>query len=147
MNHYIVMFLLSWLVCPFFLSRAYAQTCRVSIGGSDKGEISYIEVFEYDYVETKPEFPGGGQCMLNYVNNNRHYPQNAYKAGIEGRVTCSFVVNCDGSITNISVIKGVEKTLDCEAGRILSQMPNWSPGKIGGHCVPVRVVYAVPFRK
>lgn len=85
--------------------------------------------------------------MINYVNQTRCYPSEAYASGIEGRVTCSFVVNIDGSITNISVIKGVENSLNEEAIRILSKMPTWTPGKQGGHFVPVRVVYAVPFRK
>lgn len=124
-----------------------AQTCRVNAGTCAGGTTAYKEVFEYDFVEVKPEFPGGGCCMLKYINENRNYPKEAYSLGIEGRVTCSFVVNCDGTISNISVIKGVESSLNEEAVRVISSMPCWSPGKMGGRNVPVRVVYAVPFRR
>ncbi len=124
-----------------------AQTCRIKSGVSADGHISYIEVFEYDFVEEKPVFPGGGTELVNFINKNRRYPAEAYSMGIEGRVTCSFVVNCDGSISNVSIIRGVEPTLNKEAMRIISKMPNWSPGKIEGNAVPVRVICAVPFRK
>lgn len=124
-----------------------AQTCRVSTGRAANGSTSYIEVYESDVVDIKPEFPGGGCCMIKYINDHRQYPKEAYSSGIQGRVTCSFVVNIDGSISNISVIKGVENSLNEEAIRVISEMPTWTPGKKDGQCVPVRVVYAVPFRK
>lgn len=123
------------------------QTCRVSVGQCLNGASAYMEVYEYDYVEVKPEFPGGRQSMLNYVNENRNYPSEAYTSGIEGRVICSFVVNSDGKVSNVSIIKGVEDSLNEEAVRLLSNMPCWSPGQIAGQLVPVRVVYCVPFRK
>lgn len=147
MNIHIVMLFFTLLV--FFINpfRADAQTCRMSVGHCSEGVTSFMEVFEYDYVDIKPEFPGGGQSMLNFINKTRHYPSEAYASGIEGRVTCSFVVNSDGSITNISILKGVEESLNEEAVRILSQMPSWIPGKMNEHPVPVRVIYAVPFRK
>ena len=126
---------------------AKAQTCKVSSGKCSGGTVTYIEVYEYDYVEEKPEFPGGGQCLLNFVNQQRKYPEEAYIKGIEGRVMCSFVINADGSVSNITVMKGVEETLNEEAVRILSHMPNWTPGRLKGHTVPVRMFYAVPFRK
>ena len=71
----------------------------------------------------------------------------SYKAGIQGRVACSFVVNTDGSITNVTVLKSVERSLNEEATRIFSIMPAWTPGKLDGVTVPVRVVRCVPFRK
>lgn len=122
-----------------------AQTCRVKcvIGG----KLTYKEVYEYDYVDEKPSFPGGQCKMVNFINRERKYPDKAYREGIQGRVICSFVVNCDGSVSNISVLKGVEATLNAEAERILSTMPVWLPGRIDGHPVPVRVLYPVPFRK
>lgn len=109
--------------------------------------MSYKEVYEFDFVEEKPEFPGGGTELVNFINDNRRYPAEAYSLGIEGRVTCSFVVNCDGSVSNISIIRGVEKSLNKEAIRIIGKMPKWSPGKIEGEAVPVRVICAIPFRK
>lgn len=124
-----------------------AQTCRVNIGVGSDGSVTYKEVYEFDFVEEKPEFPGGGSHLVDFINRNRRYPPEAYAEGVQGRVMCSFVINTDGSVTNISVIKGVEPTLNTEAVRVLSQMPDWSPGKINGTQVPVRVVCTVPFRK
>lgn len=124
-----------------------AQTCRVRQGVTTDGCYAYKEVYEFDFVDDKPEFPGGSNKLIGFINDKRRYPANAYALGIEGRVMCSFVVNPDGSLSNIAVIKGVEPSLNREAMRIISQMPNWTPGKIDGHTVPVRVICAVPFRK
>lgn len=128
-------------------SNAGAQTCRVSVGHSADGCQTYKEVFEYDFVEEKPSFPGGQEAMLDYINKNRKYPAEAYEQGIEGRVTCSFVVNPDGNISHIRVIKGSHKSLNMEAMRLLSEMPSWLPGRHLSHSVPVRVVHSIPFRK
>lgn len=124
-----------------------AQTCRVNIGSTNTGCISYMEVYEYDYVTEKPSFPGGDSELMKFINNTREYPKTAYERGIQGRVTCSFVVNADGTVSHISVIRGVEPSLNKEAIRILSRMPEWTPGKLNGHNVPTRVVWSVPFRK
>ena len=124
-----------------------AQTYRISNGISPKGVKSYIEVYEYDYVSEKPHFPGGDPELTNYINKERRYPAEAYRNDIQGRVTCSFIVNVDGSVSHISVLKGVERTLNAEAVRIISTMPDWRPGKQDGIVVPVRVICSVPFRK
>ena len=128
-------------------SNARAQTCRVAAGISGDGLQTYREVFEYDFVEVKPSFPGGNEALLDYINKNRQYPADAYERGIEGRVTCSFVVNADGNISHISVIKGCHKSLNMEAIRLLAEMPTWRPGRHLAHSVPVRVVHSIPFRK
>ena len=126
---------------------ASAQTCRVSLGVNADGQRSYMEVYEYDYVTEKPTFPGGDSKLMEYINTHRHYPAHAYKAGIQGRVTCSFVVNARGEVSHVRVIKSVEESLNREAVRILSQMPLWHPGKLDEHPVPVRVIWSIPFRK
>ena len=105
------------------------------------------KLYEYDYVTEKPSFPGGDSELMKFINNTREYPKTAYERGIQGRVTCSFVVNADGTVSHISVIRGVEPSLNKEAIRILSRMPEWTPGKLNGHNVPTRVVWSVPFRK
>ena len=128
-------------------SFADAQTCRVSVGNSADGMQTYKEVFEYDYVEVKPSFPGGHEALLDYINKNRKYPAEAYERGIEGRVTCSFVVNSNGNISHIKVIRGCHKSLNMEAIRLLAEMPAWLPGRHLSHSVPVRVVHSIPFRK
>lgn len=126
----------------------HAQTCRVRISvDAAGGRVEYREVYEYDYVWEKPSFPGGDDKLLSFINKNRHYPEAAYKAGIQGRVVCSFIVNSNGSVSDIQVFKGIEASLNEEALRIFSLMPKWNPGRINGVAVPVRVIRAVPFRK
>lgn len=137
----------SIMLLMFGFMTARAQTCRISVGNSSGGCQTYKEVFEYDYVEVKPSFPGGNEALLEYINKNRHYPADAYERGIEGRVTCSFVVNSNGNISHVKVIRGCHKSLNEEAMRLLSEMPSWSPGQHLSHCVPVRVVHSIPFRK
>ena len=122
-----------------------AQTVRVRCY---KGGVpTYKEVYEYDYVADKPTFPGGSTELVRYINNTRRYPRSAYSRGVQGRVVVSFVVNTDGTVSDVSVIRGVEKSLDMEAARIIAAMPKWTPGKIRGCSVPVRVIQTIPFRK
>lgn len=132
-------------ICSY--SVADAQTCKVNCGVNHEGCLKFKEVYEYDYVSEKPMFPGGETKLVRYINNTREYPKEAYRKGIEGRVICSFVVNTDGSISNIQILRGVEKTIDKEAIRIIEKMPKWEPGKIDGQNVPVRVIYPIAFRK
>ncbi len=139
--------LISIILLILGISNAKAQTCRVTVGVSGDGLQTYKEVFEYDYVEEKPSFPGGQEALLDYINKNRQYPADAYEHGIEGRVTCSFVVNANGNISHIRVIKGSHKSLNMEAIRLLAEMPDWLPGRQAAQCVPVRVVHSIPFRK
>lgn len=128
-------------------NEAMAQMCRIRCGFNNSGGVVFKEVYEYDYVDEKPEYPGSDTALMKFINENRNYPKNAYRHGVEGRVICSFVVNADGKVSNIEVIKGVESSLNAEAVRILSLMPDWHPGKIGGRAVPVRVIHPVPFRR
>jgi len=119
---------------------------RVRIDGNGT-RMEYREVYQYDYVWEKPSFPGGDGKLLNFINEHRRYPEKAYKKGVQGRVTCAFIVNVDGSVTDVQVIRGVEASLNEEAVRIFRLMPPWHPGRINGQPVPVRVIRAVPFRK
>lgn len=124
-----------------------AQICRVCCGVNAEGHRAYKEVYEYDFVSEKPMFPGGETKLLKFINKTREYPKKAYKANIEGRVICSFIVNTNGKVSNIQILRGVEKSLNEEAIRILSKMPEWTPGKIDSIPVPVRVIYPIVFRK
>ena len=126
-----------------------AQTCRVRVSVSSNGSqvVEYREVYEYDYVWEKPQYPGGDGNLVKFINKTRRYPERAYKKGIQGRVMCSFIVNSNGSVSDVQVFKGVEQSLDKEAVRVFSLMPDWIPGKINGMPVPVRVIRTVPFRK
>lgn len=132
------------LSCP---TLSQAQTCRVSMGVTPEGRKAYMEVYEYDYVPEKPCFPGGDWKLVEFINSTRRYPKKAYDAGVQGRVTCSFVVNSNGTISHIHVLKSVEQSLNEEAMRILACMPDWEPGRIDGRAVPVRVIWSIPFRK
>lgn len=130
-----------------FTPGASAQKCRVHCTAGHGSGTVYKEVYEYDYVTQKPTFPGGQAQLVSYINNTRHYPRRAYERGIQGRVTLSFVIEADGSVSNIAILKGVEESLNREAVRIIANMPNWQPGRLNGHPVPVRVIQTVPFRK
>lgn len=133
------------LALPMLLA---SQTCRMRVQLDAAGQrIEYREVYQYDYVWEKPCFPGGDGSLMNFINKHRNYPKKAYKAGIEGRVTCAFIINADGSVSDVQVVKGVETSLNEEAIRVLRKMPAWSPGRINGQPVPVRVIRVVPFRK
>ena len=97
----------------------------------------------YEVVEQMPEFPDGGQSgLMDYLKKNIQYPEAAKKAGVQGRVILQFVVDKDGSIDNVSVLRGVNPDLDKEAIRVVSNMPNWKPGMQKGK--PVSVKYTVP---
>lgn len=102
--------------------------------------ITGIKVF--DVVEQMPEFPGGAAALMSWLSRNIRYPAIAEENGIQGRVVCTFVVERDGSITDIQVARSVDPSLDKEAIRVLKLMPKWSPGRQNG--APVRVKYTVP---
>ena len=96
----------------------------------------------FDVVEEMPQFPGGGEALMKYLATNVHYPEAAEKAGVQGRVIVTFVVGTDGSISDASIIKSVDPSLDQEALRLVNSMPNWTPGKQDGKAV--RVKYTIP---
>lgn len=96
----------------------------------------------FDVVEQMPQFPGGPQALFEYLTKNIKYPVVAEENGIQGRVIVTFVVERDGSITDVKVAKSVDPSLDKEAQRVVRSMPNWIPGKQNGSAV--RVKYTVP---
>ena len=101
----------------------------------------------YIVVESMPEFPGGQQAMMRYIGENIKYPVTAQEKGIQGRVICQFVVEKDGSITNIHAVRSSgDILLDQEAIRVLSTMPRWNPGKQSGNSVRVKYTVPVNFR-
>lgn len=100
----------------------------------------------FDVVEQMPSFPGGQAALMSYLSNNIKYPQIAMENGVQGRVVCTFVVERDGSITDIRVVRGVDPSLDKEAIRVLKSMPHWIPGKQNGSAVRVKFTVPVTFK-
>ena len=98
-------------------------------------------------VETMPEFPGGQQALFKYLSENVKYPVIAQENGIQGRVICQFVVNKDGKIVDVEVVRsGGDPSLDKEAIRVIKSMPPWKPGKQRGKAVRVKYTVPVNFR-
>jgi len=100
----------------------------------------------FDVVEQMPSFPGGPSALMQYLSSNIKYPVVAEENGVQGRVVCTFVVERDGSITDVRVVKSVDPSLDKEAMRVVKSMPKWIPGKQNGSAVRVKYTVPVTFR-
>lgn len=96
----------------------------------------------YDLAAKMPSFPGGTRSLMQFLSSNIKYPVEAENLGIQGRVICSFIVEKDGSISNINVAQSVAPSLDQEAVRVIKAMPKWIPGETDGE--QVRVKYTLP---
>lgn len=96
----------------------------------------------YEVVDQMPEFPGGDAALMQFINKHLTYPDLSEEYGIEGRVMVSFIVETDGSLSDVKVTKSLEMLLDEVARGIISQMPQWKPGIQAGK--PVRVLYNLP---
>ncbi|MCI9608192.1 MAG: energy transducer TonB [Muribaculaceae bacterium] len=118
-------------------------TYQTVVGGN---RVVSREAFTFDSVDEEPHFPGGDGAMMKFINRERRYPADAFEAGIQGRVLCSFVVQTDGTISNAEVLRGVDKSLNREALRIIERMPRWVAGKIGDTKVPVYCILPITFR-
>ena len=100
----------------------------------------------FDMVEQMPTFPGGQQELMSYLGKNIKYPTIAQENGTQGRVIIQFVVERDGTITDVHVARGVDPYLDKEAVRVVQSMPKWIPGKQNGKAVRVKFTVPVMFR-
>lgn len=109
-----------------------------------KQEVEQNKVF--DVVEQQPSYPGGMGALNQWLASNIKYPAMAAENGIEGRVVVQFVVERDGSVSGVHVVRGVDPSLDKEATRVVSQMPKWIPGKQNGSAVRVKYTVPVTFR-
>ncbi|MFK8046321.1 MAG: energy transducer TonB [Crocinitomicaceae bacterium] len=97
-----------------------------------------------DFSDINPEFIGGESAMSDFIRNEFSYPEEAREMGEQGLVFVEFIVQSDGSITDVKTVKSVSKSLDAEAERVIKAMPKWKPGEQDG--VPVNVRYTVPFK-
>ena len=93
-------------------------------------------------VEQKPSSPGADSAMYKWLQDNIIYPAAASEEGVQGKVTVQFIVEKDGSITHVQVVRGKHPALDAEAARVIRKMPRWTPGRNNGQ--PVRVTYHLP---
>lgn len=124
--HIKVLIMMLTMLFGFSITEAQAQ-------GKDK---------VYDIVEVMSQYPGGMPELMQYLAKNIKYPIQAQKKGIEGRVTVRFIVEKDGSISNVTVVRHIHPLLDKEAVRVIKAMPKWSPGMLNGK--PVRVKFNIP---
>lgn len=114
----------------------------------DTAQIKNVESTEktFEVVEQMPAFPGGDAALMKYLSENIKYPEAAEKAGEQGRVVVNFIVEKDGAISNVNVVRSVTPTLDAEAVRVIKAMPKWVPGKQDGQFVRVKYNVPVSFR-
>ena len=96
----------------------------------------------FDVVEQMPEFPGGKEALMKFISENVKYPKEAEEKGLQGRVVVRYVIEKDGSISEVEIAKSVNEYLDAEAIRVVNAMPKWKPGKQNGK--PVRVKFTLP---
>ncbi len=100
----------------------------------------------FDVVEEMPSFPGGQGALMSFLSSNIKYPVVAQENGVQGRVIVGFVVEKDGSISDVKVMRSVDPSLDREAQRVVKSMPKWKPGKQNGSAVRVKYTVPVVFR-
>ena len=132
-----------YTVEPFSLS---AKDFKLKIQTTEENPVQVMKKDNdsiYNIVEEMPKFPGGEQAMFDFLSKNVKYPQEAREQGISGRVFVQFVIEKDGSASNVEVIRGIGGGCDEEAVRVVEAMPKWEPGKQKGK--PVRVHFIVPF--
>lgn len=125
--------------------QASAQVSRVSTVNPATGA-PYEKIYDYDMVDEKPQFPGGNCGLFNFIRETREYPYEAYQNKIEGRVFCTFIVNPDGNVSNIAIMRSSgNEQLNHEAMRVISMMPKWEAGKMNNKPVPVRCFLPIAF--
>lgn len=100
----------------------------------------------FDVPEFKPEYQGGIEAMVKFLHKHFRYPNHAKSIGIEGLVFVRFIINAEGRVTSVEVIKGISEDCDREAARVISLMPDWKPGRMGPTPVSVRMVLPIKFK-
>lgn len=131
---------------PSYLSKAKKAAFRKAHANTEEEDTEGDDDVVFVVVETMPEFPGGQQALFKYLSENVKCPAVAQRKGIQGRVICQFVVNKDGSIVNVEVVRsGGDASLDKEAVRVIKSMPKWKPGKQRGKVVRVKYTLTVNF--
>jgi protein TonB len=151
-------FILASLLLPFSLfaqqppppppgnSQTPSQISRQMDGSSEEVPVPVQTDDEiFTFVEVMPEFPGGRDAMNTFIGKNLRYPADALEAKLQGTVFITFIVNKDGSISQIIVLRGVSPSLDKEAIRVVKSMPKWRPGSMNGKTVRTQFNLPVKF--
>jgi protein TonB len=120
--------------------------CCLMTANAQKTVVSQTDQKVFDTVEQMPEYPCGMQAMIEFLQTNMKYPDDAAKQKVEGRVMVQFVVETDGSVSDVHVAKQVFPSLDAEAIRVVQAMPKWMPGKEKGKVVRVKYNLPIVFR-
>lgn len=120
--------------------------CCLVTASAQKTVVSQKNQKVYDVAEQMPEYPGGMPAMFEFLQKNMKYPKDAKKQKVEGRVMVMFVVETDGSISDVKVAKKTFPSLDAEAVRVVQSMPKWTPGRDKGKVVRVQYTLPVSFR-
>ena len=129
----------------FTLLLAFAPLAGYSQANYDVVQDTVKEEMIYDMPEIMPKFPGGADALDEFLKSNIKYPPGAKEKGIQGKVYVQFVVEKDGSVTNVEVRRGVNPLLDAEALRVAKMLPNFEPGTMRGKKVRVRYTLPVAF--
>lgn len=125
-----------------YVKNGKKEIVSVNVKAKEPAEEIDTDNDAFNVVEQMPQFPGGEIELMKFLSENVKYPEAASKAGTQGRVVAQFIVEADGSITNVKVLKNVSDEIDAEAVRVIKAMPKWKPGMQKGQ--PVRVKYTIP---
>jgi TonB family protein len=112
---------------------------------TDKKAASVMTDGAYRVVDVMPEFPGGDTTLLKYIADSTHYPKDAKTQAIQGKVIVRFMIKANGSVSEVSVLKGVSPSLDEESIRVVKTLPKFTPGKLNGKTVPVWYMIPISF--
>jgi len=108
-----------------------------SLKAQQDGEIFVV-------VDNQPVFPGGEKALVEFISKNLKYPANSEKSGVQGTVFANFVIETDGSVSNIKILRGLNDECNAEVLRVISMMPKWTPGTQNGKAV--RVSFNIPVK-
>ena len=128
-------------------AKLYTKSINIKEKKKEEENTNLSDDHIYDAAEQMPEFPNGGMAgVMQYLSRNIKYPAIAQENGTQGRVIVQFVVNKDGSITDVKVVRGADPYLDKEAIRVVTNMPKWTPGKTGGKAIRVKYTLPITFK-
>lgn len=140
----LILTLVLHLLNNYLFAQLYDTSKVIDVVVMEEQSISIDENHVYDIVEKMPQFPAGNDGLLKHINKNLKYPSSAVKNNIQGIVYVSFIVEKDGTISDIKVLRTINDDLSAEAIRVISKFPRWIPGELNGKMVRVR--YNLPIR-